>query len=57
MRAIKPPVFIDFGKLNLKYGGGALVQLPVECIAAWQAVHCSLGAAIDWLVIRRLCKL
>ena len=34
MRAIKLLVFIDFGKLNLKYGGGALVQLLVEYIVA-----------------------
>jgi hypothetical protein len=33
------------------------VQLPVEYIAAWEAVYCSPRAAIDWLVIRRLYKL
>ena len=33
------------------------MQLPVEYMAAWKAVYCSLCATIDWLVIRRLCKL
>ena len=57
MKVIKPLVFINFRKLNLKYRGGALVQLLVEYMAAWEAIHCSLSAAIDWLVIRRLYKL
>ena len=47
MKVIKPPMFIDFGKLNLKYKGSALVQLPVEYMAAWEAIYCGLSAAID----------
>ena len=33
------------------------MQLPVEYVAAWEAVYCSPRTITDWLVIRRLCKL
>ena len=33
------------------------MQLPVEYMAAWEAIYCSPRTTTDWLVIRRLCKL
>ena len=33
------------------------MQLPMESIAAWKAVYCSLLTAIIWLVISCLYKL